>query len=152
MAAAAPVAKQRERDARHLLGPLSVLKHGDLDFGMLAVTGAGTAVIDPSSGALTTTGGVVPAADRPSCRDLHRDRNQEQRHQYSPSEEPDHGDPRRRHGDNDGLQLDARRQYQPQGATRSQTLDFAVGATLNVGANQAQGTYVGTFDVTVQYP
>jgi hypothetical protein len=34
----------------------------------------------------------------------------------------------------------------------SQTFDFAVGATLTVGANQAQGTYVGTFDVTIQYP
>ncbi|HVZ38009.1 MAG TPA: DUF4402 domain-containing protein, partial [Candidatus Kapabacteria bacterium] len=28
---------------------------------------------------------------------------------------------------------------------------FNVGATLNVGANQATGTYNGSFDVTVQY-
>jgi hypothetical protein len=30
--------------------------------------------------------------------------------------------------------------------------DFRVGATLNVKANQAEGTYVGTFDVSIQYP
>jgi len=34
----------------------------------------------------------------------------------------------------------------------SQTIDFAVGATLTVGANQAPGVYTGTFSVTVQYP
>ena len=31
------------------------------------------------------------------------------------------------------------------------TLAFNVGATLNVGANQAEGSYSGTFDVTVVY-
>jgi hypothetical protein len=29
---------------------------------------------------------------------------------------------------------------------------FQVGAQLNVGANQVHGTYVGTFEVSVQYP
>ena len=28
---------------------------------------------------------------------------------------------------------------------------FTVGGTLNVGANQAEGAYVGTFNVTVNY-
>ncbi len=31
------------------------------------------------------------------------------------------------------------------------SLQFAVGATLNVNANQAAGTYTGSFDVTVAY-
>jgi hypothetical protein len=30
--------------------------------------------------------------------------------------------------------------------------DFRVGGTLSVAANQADGTYVGTFDVSIQYP
>jgi hypothetical protein len=30
--------------------------------------------------------------------------------------------------------------------------NFAVGATLTVAAGQVDGTYLGTFDVTVQYP
>jgi Domain of unknown function (DUF4402) len=33
-----------------------------------------------------------------------------------------------------------------------ESFTFRVGATLNVAAGQAEGTYVGTFDVTVQYP
>jgi hypothetical protein len=33
----------------------------------------------------------------------------------------------------------------------SGTQDFTVGATLHVGANQAAGTYKGTFNVTVAY-
>ncbi|APG62099.1 hypothetical protein LPB140_03940 [Sphingorhabdus lutea] len=33
----------------------------------------------------------------------------------------------------------------------SGTLNFAIGAQLRVGANQAQGIYTGTFDVTVDY-
>ena len=41
-----------------VLKSLSVLNNTELDFGTLAVTTAGTAVIDPLSGALTTTGGV----------------------------------------------------------------------------------------------
>ena len=32
------------------------------------------------------------------------------------------------------------------------TFDFAVGATLTVGASQAEGAYTGTFTITVQYP
>ena len=35
---------------------------------------------------------------------------------------------------------------------RQESFEFRVGATLNVGAAQLDGTYVGTFDVTVQYP
>ena len=35
---------------------------------------------------------------------------------------------------------------------RQESFEFRVGATLNVGAAQVDGTYVGTFDVTVQYP
>jgi hypothetical protein len=30
--------------------------------------------------------------------------------------------------------------------------NFSVGGTLNVGAAQAEGTYTGTFAITVQYP
>ena len=30
-------------------------------------------------------------------------------------------------------------------------MSFNVGATLNVGANQAAGSYTGTFSVTVDY-
>ena len=37
-------------------------------------------------------------------------------------------------------------------AARNVSFDFRVGGTLNVNANQAEGVYVGTFEVSVQYP
>jgi hypothetical protein len=33
-----------------------------------------------------------------------------------------------------------------------EAFEFNVGATLVVAAGQAEGTYTGEFDVTVQYP
>jgi len=35
---------------------------------------------------------------------------------------------------------------------KADSFTFRVGATLNIGAGQVEGTYLGTFDVTVQYP
>jgi hypothetical protein len=35
---------------------------------------------------------------------------------------------------------------------KAQSFTFRVGGTLNVAANQVEGVYTGTFDVTVQYP
>jgi hypothetical protein len=37
-------------------------------------------------------------------------------------------------------------------AARNVSFDFRVGGTLNVNANQREGVYVGTFEVSVQYP
>jgi hypothetical protein len=34
----------------------------------------------------------------------------------------------------------------------NEAFEFNVGATLYVGANQMPGTYVGSFNVTVNYP
>ena len=61
MAAAAPVAATKNATGTaSILKSLSILKKADLDFGELVVTTAGTAVIDPVSGAVTTTGTIVP--------------------------------------------------------------------------------------------
>jgi hypothetical protein len=35
---------------------------------------------------------------------------------------------------------------------KAASFTFRVGGTLNVAAGQVEGVYVGTFDVTVQYP
>ena len=37
-------------------------------------------------------------------------------------------------------------------AAKNVSFDFRVGATLNVNANQVEGVYLGTFDVSIQYP
>ena len=35
---------------------------------------------------------------------------------------------------------------------QSPTFEFRVGGTLSIGANPADGDYLGTFEVTAQYP
>lgn len=42
-----------------LLHPLSMIKTADLDYGVIFVSGVGTAVIDPVSDAMAVTGGVA---------------------------------------------------------------------------------------------
>src|SRR6478609_1929835 len=59
-ASAAPVAGSAPAEAA-LLSPLTVLKRADLNFGTLVVSGAGTAVVDPVSGAVSVTGAVLKA-------------------------------------------------------------------------------------------
>ena len=134
-----------------LLGPLTVLKRGDLDFGKLAVTTGGTAVIDPVGGGRTATGGVIPAGTgfHPATFTGTGNRNSvvNIRLPNKPTTVTRVGGTETMTVSNWTLDGKSNRKVPP-----SQTFDFAVGATLTVGANQAQGTYVGTFDVTIQYP
>ena len=149
-APAAPATKSSNGTVT-LLGPLTVLKRGDLDFGTLAVTTAGTAVIDPVSGARTGTGGVIPAGTgfHPATFTGTGNRNSvvNIRLPNKPTTVTRVGGTETMTVSNWTLDGKSNRKVPP-----SQTFDFAVGATLTVGANQAQGTYVGTFDVTIQYP
>src|SRR3954465_1651121 len=59
--AAAGAATQSTTGQATVLSSLSGIKNSDLNFGTLVVTGAGTAVVDPASGSLTTTGAIVPS-------------------------------------------------------------------------------------------
>lgn len=134
-----------------ILGSLSVLKKGDLDFGALAVTTAGTAVIDPVSGTLTTTGGVMRldnsahaaiftgTGSRNSVVLIKLPKN--------PVTLTRVGGTEKMTVSNWTLDGKTNRKVPP-----TQAFDFAVGGTLNVGAAQAEGIYVGTFTVTIQYP
>jgi hypothetical protein len=134
-----------------VLGPLTLLKRGDLDFGTLAVTTAGTAVIDPLSGGRSATGGVIPAGSgfHPATFTGTGNRNSvvNIRLPNKPTTVTRAGGTETMTVSNWTLDGKSNRKVPP-----SQTFDFAVGATLMVGANQAPGTYVGTFDVTIQYP
>jgi hypothetical protein len=134
-----------------LLSPLTVLKRTDLDFGTLVVTGAGTAVVDPVSGTRTATGGVVPAgtAAHPATFTATGNRNSVVNIRL-----PKGAITVTRVG---GTQTMTVSNWTLDGNTNrkvptTQTIDFAIGATLNVGANQTPGVYSGTFSVTVQYP
>ena len=135
-----------------ILRPLSLLKKDDLDFGSLISTAvAGTATLNPYTGVVTTTGGVTPAAgttqpalfigagSRRMPAIIRLPRNPITITRISGTETMTVSD----------WTLDGN-------STRiinaNQAFEFRVGARLNIAANQAPGTYVGTFDVTVQYP
>lgn len=149
-ASAAPVSKSAAGSVA-LLSPLSVLKRTDLDFGTLVVTGAGTAVLDPVTGARTATGGVVPAGTAAHAATFTGTGNRNSvvniRLPKAPITVTRVGGTQTMTVSNWTLDGNTNRKVPP-----SQTFNFAVGATLNVGANQTPGTYTGTFAVTIQYP
>jgi hypothetical protein len=150
-AAAATPASQSAPAEAALLSPLSVIKRADLDFGTLVVTGAGTAVIDPVSASTTTTGGVVRAgtAAHPAKFTATGSKNA-----VALIRLPKNPITVTRVGGTETMTVS---NWTLDGNTNrripiTDTFDFLVGATLNVGAAQAPGKYVGTFSVTVQYP
>ncbi len=151
-AAAAPVAATKNATGTaSILKSLSILKKADLDFGELVVTTAGTAVIDPVSGAVTTTGTIVPVgtAGHPATFTATGSKNSVVNIRI-----PSSAVTLTRVGgggtmtvSNWTLDGKSNRKFPLNSA-----FNFNVGGTLNVGTNQADGTYTGTFTVTVQYP
>jgi hypothetical protein len=146
----APVTKGAPAEAA-ILSPLSVIKRADLDFGTLVVSGAGTAVIDPVSGSEAVTGPIVTAgtAGHPAKFTATGSRNAVAliRLPKNPINVTRVG----------GTETMTVTDWTVDGAINrripiTDTFDFSVGATLNVAAGQAEGTYTGTFAVTVQYP
>jgi hypothetical protein len=152
LAHAAPVAPDRNATATAVIAPpASVRKLQDLNFGYLSVTTAGTAIVDPNTDGMTTTGGVLDAGR------LHYAALFEA---VSPV----------------GAVVIIRIPRQPITVTRvsgtetmtvsnwtlsgnsrrtvvaQQAFSFKVGGTLSVNANQVEGLYLGNFDVEVQYP
>ncbi len=132
--------------------PLSVTKLQDMDFGYLSVTTAGTAVLDPDSDSLSITGGVLPVGGTPHCAEF---LGAAEHNAVVNIKIPKQPTTLTRNG---GTETMTATNFTLQSGLSKKTLGnmdsftFRVGATLNVGAGQAEGTYVGTFDVTVQYP
>lgn len=134
-----------------ILSPLSVIKRADLDFGTIIVTAAGTAVLDPLSGSLTTTGAVAKSgtAAHPALFTSTGSKNAIVHIRL-----PQNPITVTRVGGTETMTVG---NWTLDGPTNRRiplntTFDFAVGATLTVGANQAEGAYTGTFTITVQYP
>jgi hypothetical protein len=134
-----------------VLKSLSVLKQTDLDFGEVVAAGAGTAVINPVSGAITTTGAIVPvgtAAHRAVFTATGS------RNSVVIIRLPKNPINLKRVGGTETMTVS---NWTLDGATNRRiplgnAFNFGVGGTLNVAAGQADGTYAGTFTVTVQYP
>ena len=150
--AAAQAGPNRDASGRAiLLRPLQLLKLDDMDFGWLTVSGAGTAVLDPVTGAVTTTGGVLAAGGDPLPAAFVGAASR-----ASPViiRIPKNPITLTRDGGTETMTLTAWTLDGP--GTRHVAANngflFKVGGTLNVAANQADGHYTGTFTVEVQYP
>lgn len=135
-----------------MLFPLEILKDRDLDFGYLAApTAAGTAIIDPETDTITSTGGVLLLGGSPHAAMF---TGAAKGNNVVIIRIPKQPITLTRVG---GTQTMTATNFTLQGLDKRAVaarvaFDFRVGATLNVSANQAEGTYVGTFDVSIQYP
>jgi hypothetical protein len=135
-----------------VLKPLTLLKKDDLDFGTLVPSaGGGTATLDPVTGTVTATGGIVPLPGGTSPATFIGAGSRDAPYQIRLPKNPI---TLTRSGGTEtmtvsSLTLDGN-------STRLinafEAFEFKVGGQLAIGANQAPGTYVGTFDVSVQYP
>lgn len=135
-----------------LLTPLTLLKRDDLDFGALyASATAGTATLDPFTGAVTTAGGVTLA---PGVSTAAAFLGSGTRRTPVLIRLPRNPITLTRSGGTETMTVSNWTTDGPRARVIDafEALEFKVGARLYVGANQADGTYVGNFDVTVVYP
>lgn len=151
LAHAAPVAAPTPAIGKaQILVPSSFSKLMDMDFGMLTVTAAGTAVIDSGTNALTTTGGVLLAGGYPHAARFDA---------VSPARNivkitlPKKAIVLTRIGGTETMTVDT---WTLNGAASRNVVaheefQFQVGGTLHVNANQVEGFYLGSFDVTINY-
>ena len=150
-ALAAPVAAPTPAQGRvQIHYPGSIRLMNDLNFATLAVTGAGTAVIDPNTDLMTTTGGVVHYGGTPYSALFEA---------VSPVKTVVHiRAPKKaitltRVGGTETMQVD---NFTVSGTgsrnvVAKESFSFSIGGTLFVNADQVDGIYTGTFDVELQY-
>lgn len=136
-----------------MLFPLEIVKNRDLDFGNIATTAtAGTVVIDPETDTISATGGaLLVGGGTPHAAQF---TGAAQGNHVVNIRIPKQPVTLTRVG---GTQTMIANNFTLQGLDKRAVaarvaFDFRVGATLNVNANQTEGTYVGTFDVSIQYP
>ena len=149
---AAPIVPDRQATSTVVITPpASVRKMEDLNFASLTVTTAGTAIVDPNTDGMTTTGGVLYVAG------LHYAAQFEA---VSPIKSvviiriPRNPITVTRVGGTETMTVS---DWTLSGASRrtvaaQELFEFKVGGTLYVNANQAEGLYLGSFTVEVQYP
>jgi hypothetical protein len=131
-----------------LVYPTSVRLLNNLNFGYLTVAGAGTAVVSPAD-VITTTGGVVSIGGNPYSALFEA---------VAPIKTVVHIRAPKgsilvtRVGGTETMVVD---NFTVSGDKKNvvakELFTFSVGARLNVNANQAEGVYVGTFTVDIQY-
>ena len=151
-AVAAPVSAPSAPSGQAMLvRPLTLTKLNDMDFGSLGVIANGTAVINPVTDTMTTTGGVLHLAGTPRAATF---RGVAQGNSVVVIRIPNGGINLTRVGGTETILLNA---FTLDGQSKramaeAGVFDFKVGGTLRPAAGQADGLYTGTFDVTIQYP
>ncbi|HVL29935.1 MAG TPA: DUF4402 domain-containing protein [Sphingomicrobium sp.] len=151
-APAAPVAPSAAPPAQAaLMRPLTLTKLNDMDFGYLGVIANGTAVINPVTDTMTTTGGVLRLGGTPRAAAF---RGVAQGNSVVIIRIPNGGINLTRAGGTETILLNAFTLdgQSKRAMARAGVFDFKVGATLRPTAGQVEGLYTGTFEVTVQYP
>ena len=152
MAAAAPIASPTTPPAgAALMRPLTLTKLADMDFGNLGVTTAGTAVINPVTNTMTVTGGVIRLGGTPQAA---RFAGATFSSAVVNIKIPNNNVVLTRVGGTQTIIVNAFTLDGQSKRTMAQAgvFEFAVGATLRPAANQMEGVYTATFDVTIQYP
>lgn len=134
-----------------LIFPLTVVTKANLDFGYVAVAGAGTATIDPNTGMLSVSGGVTKLGGTPRAAAFV---GAARSAAVVNIKVPTRPITIQRIG---GTETMVVQNFTLQGQdkrslARLESFEFGVGATLVLNAGQVEGVYTGTFDVTVQYP
>lgn len=152
LAQAAPVAPDRNATATvQIAPPASLRKIEDLNFAYLSVTGAGTAIVDPNTDTMTTTGGVLHAGGLPYAALFEAVSPVKAvviiRIPRNPITVTRVGGSETMTVSNWTLSGNSRRTV-----AAKEAFSFKVGGTLSVSANQVEGLYLGNFTVEIQYP
>ena len=149
---AAPVGAATPAQSRaEIRTPAAVRLLNDLNFGYIGVTTAGTAVMNPNTDTITTTGGVVALGGNPYSAMFES---------VSPIKGivivriPKQPITLVRVGGTETMMVS---NWTIDGTDKrnvnsKEPFAFKIGGTLNVNANQVEGLYAGTFTVDVQYP
>ena len=148
-AAAAPVAATNDASGRAvLLVPLTLTKIDDLDFGTVVTSSSpGTVSIAADGSGQSVTGGVTALANPPGSRA-----------QFAGAGTPNQQvnlflAPPATITDGNGHSMSISMSLESTSVFIDSTRAFfvGVGGTVTVAANQAEGTYTGTFTVLAQY-
>ena len=151
-AGAAPVrASPKATGQVTFVKPLTLQRVNDMDFAWLGVTTGGTATIDPISGALSVSGGLIQVGGTPSPA---RYAGAATKNTVVNIRVPKQPVPITRVGGTETLlvsnfTLDGQ---DKRTLAQSGSFIFAVGAQITVPAGTVDGVYTGEIDVTIQYP
>ena len=149
---AAPTAPDKNATATVVITQPAELRNlQELNFAILTVAAAGTATVDPNTDAMTTTGGVLHVGGTPYAALFQG---------VSPVKGvviirlPDEPITVTRVGGTETMTVSdwTVSGNKKKTVVAQEPFDFKVGGTLYVNDAQAEGDYVGTFTVELQYP